>query len=102
MLELYCRKCGKLFIPAPQHIYKDHKGIYCSWTCFNHKDDGTLLHIPKVRLHCIEQRSLDGELIKEFQSATTAAEYINGTANGIRISCRNGNRYKGYYWRYVK
>lgn len=35
-----CKKCGKEFIPAPFHIYKDGgKYYYCSWTCFNHRKD---------------------------------------------------------------
>lgn len=34
-----CGRCGKAFIPAPQHIYKDNGKSYCSWTCFNHRND---------------------------------------------------------------
>lgn len=36
-----CKKCGKEFIPAPLHIYKDGRKIYCSWTCYNHRKDKT-------------------------------------------------------------
>ena len=29
-----CPVCGKIFVPAPQHIYKNKKGIkVCSYTC---------------------------------------------------------------------
>lgn len=37
--EKKCRKCGKIFIPAPLHIYKDKSRWYCSWTCYNHRND---------------------------------------------------------------
>ena len=37
--EKKCRKCKKLFIPAPLHIYKDKSKWYCSWTCYNHRND---------------------------------------------------------------
>ena len=40
--EKKCRKCGKKFVPAPMHIYKegrDHTKWYCSWTCYNHRKD---------------------------------------------------------------
>lgn len=29
-----CPECGKKFIPAPQHVYRDGKGQFlCSWSC---------------------------------------------------------------------
>lgn len=34
-----CKKCGKIFIPAPMHIYKQGSKWYCSWTCYNHRND---------------------------------------------------------------
>lgn len=34
-----CRKCGKEFIPAPFHVYKDGSKYYCTWTCYNHRKD---------------------------------------------------------------
>ena len=38
--DMPCRRCGKRFIPAPLHIYKDkHNHYYCSWTCYLHSDD---------------------------------------------------------------
>ena len=39
MKENKCPRCGKKFIPAPYHIYKSGKRRYCSWTCFNHRND---------------------------------------------------------------
>lgn len=34
-----CHKCGKLFIPGAEHIYKDHSKWYCCWTCYLHRKD---------------------------------------------------------------
>lgn len=34
-----CEKCGKVFVPAPFHVYKDGSKYYCKWTCFNHRKD---------------------------------------------------------------
>lgn len=34
-----CKKCGKEFIPAPFHKYKEGSKYYCSWTCYNHRKD---------------------------------------------------------------
>lgn len=35
--EKVCEQCGKVFIPAVEHIYKDlYKGkvvMYCGWNC---------------------------------------------------------------------
>ena len=37
--EKRCKKCGKNFIPAPEHIYRKGSLFYCSWTCYLHRDD---------------------------------------------------------------
>lgn len=37
--EKYCAKCGKLFIPAPEHIFKYGSKYYCKWTCYLHRND---------------------------------------------------------------
>ncbi len=36
-----CAKCGREFIPAPQHIFRDSRNWYCKWTCYNHRNDKT-------------------------------------------------------------
>ena len=37
--EMICAKCGKLFIPAVYHKYRDEKlkEWYCSYTCHQHR-----------------------------------------------------------------
>lgn len=37
--EKKCRKCGKNFVPAAEHIYKDGSAYFCGWTCFLHRKD---------------------------------------------------------------
>ena len=37
--EIKCAKCGKKFIPAPQHRFREHGKYYCKWTCYNHRKD---------------------------------------------------------------
>ena len=37
--EKKCRKCGKRFIPAPMHVFRDGSKYYCSWTCYLHRKD---------------------------------------------------------------
>lgn len=34
-----CRKCGKEFFPAPMHRFRKDEKWYCSWTCYNHRND---------------------------------------------------------------
>ena len=36
-----CGKCGREFIPAPQHVFKANGKYYCKWTCYNHRKDNT-------------------------------------------------------------
>ena len=37
--EKRCRKCKKMFIAAPEHIYREGSAFYCSWTCYLHRHD---------------------------------------------------------------
>lgn len=39
--EKKCAKCGKNFIVAPYHVFHKNKKYYCSWTCYNHRNDKT-------------------------------------------------------------
>lgn len=91
-----CPKCGKEFFPYPQHIYKCGSKRYCSWTCFNHKDDG-----KPSKNKAVLQYTLDGVFIREFESAKQAADFIDGTANYIRYVCL-GQRKSAYksIWKY--
>lgn len=42
-----CDKCGREFVPAPMHrfvVEPMHRKIrrkywYCTWTCYNHRND---------------------------------------------------------------
>lgn len=42
-----CKRCGKEFLPAPLHVYKDGSKYYCTWTCYNHRKDKP----PEVKKH---------------------------------------------------
>lgn len=41
--ERKCAKCGKVFLAAPEHIYKTgtnrHNKWFCSWTCYYHRNE---------------------------------------------------------------
>lgn len=46
-IEKKCARCGRVFIPAPKHIYKapgkdGRLKFYCCWTCYNHRKDGAI------------------------------------------------------------
>ena len=64
-----CAGCGKEFVPAINHVYKEGKHgsavWYCSWSCFNHRNGGNHMknHKPTQA-----QRVLD--YINEFGSIT--------------------------------
>lgn len=100
LYEYHCKRCGKIMFPTPDHAYKDERGMYCSWTCFNHRNDGRRRgHNNKQ----IEQYSLEGELLHVYPSATAAADSIydnDATAQGIYKACRENKKYKRFIWRY--
>ena len=101
IIEKQCRKCGKTFIPAPQHALKDSNGLYCSCTCFLHRNDGAKKPKPKVR-KMVAQYTKGGEFIQTFKSAAKAAESLKGNPSGLSRACRNHTSYHGYIWKYIE
>lgn len=100
-----CVKCGKEFFPTPMHVFRDWRGHYCCWTCYNHRNDGREKAEPKTKQ--VEQWSLDGELIKIFRSPAEAAEAIGVNYTTMTKACNNARSEssllypcKGYMWRY--
>lgn len=29
-----CAECGKVFCPAPEHVFKRNKKYFCKWSCY--------------------------------------------------------------------
>lgn len=102
LTQATCPVCGKIFCPAPYHIYEDDNGIYCSWTCFNHRNDNKPKSRPKGRpARQVEQLTLDGEVIATFAGAEKAADAIDGWHAGIREACKKyPKKYRNYLWRF--
>ena len=97
MIEVTCPKCGKTHIPAPQHIYRDRFGYYCSWTCYNHRRD----HVKKTRSRQVEQCTKSGERITVYKSSKEAADAVFCSDSAIRQACKGALIFHGYVWRYV-
>lgn len=97
MVDVKCPKCGKNFIPAPYHAYKEGEKLFCSWTCYNHRNDK-----KKKRYHykIVQQLTLDGEVIQEIVGTAGAAAIVDGYQSSIGQACKNKTVYKGYLWRY--
>ena len=93
-----CSKCGKVFIPAPQHIYRARHKWYCCWTCFNHRHEGVEKSHGNAKI--VEVLTPDGTVVAEYCSTTNASALTGYDPWGIRSACRNNALYKGYIWRY--
>ena len=103
-----CPVCGKEFVPAPWHVYKDkrkggNRKFVCSYGCMRKserekKPSKPIVHRVYVRkpVKCIET----GEV---FECAKAAATTIKADASRIRSACR-GERdtVKGYHWAYME
>ena len=98
MIEVSCRKCGKMFIPAPMHSLRDAKGLYCSCTCFLHRE------MPKVNSRGNRKKVVMCDRywneIKTFPSATKAAEYVGVEPNTLGMAIREKRMSQGFLWVY--
>lgn len=96
-----CPKCGKEFFPYPEHVYKYGKQRWCSWTCFNHRNDGKNRAGKGWSGKVVQQYTLDGELIREFKSVNKAADYMGCCANTIRKACVGETKMaRKFIWKY--
>ena len=97
--ERVCPMCGRTFIAAPLHAYKDKnkRVLYCSYHCYNHRNDNKK---ADGRAKPIEKCSRSGEVLETYVSAKAAAEQNNWDPQFIRDACRTGKMYRGFLWRY--
>ena len=87
-----CRICGKEFTP---NCFHRKRAVVCSDECkrvLNSKSGS----IPILQL------TLDGDVIREWNSATQAAKALGGERTSIVICLKGrGNTALGYKWRYA-
>lgn len=97
--ERICPMCGRAFILAPFHAYRDKNTriSYCSWHCYNHRNDNKK---ADKRSKSVEKCTLSGEVIETYVSARAAAEVVGADPWYVRNACKTGTTYRGYLWRY--
>ena len=101
MREEKCQKCGKIFCPAPEHVFVENGKFWCKPTCWLHRHDGK----PKVdgrKAKIVEMSSLNGKQRTVFTSALEAAEYTGFSVSKIRDACRLQKPFNGYLWNYAE
>lgn len=96
IVEICCPTCKKIFVPAPHHVYKDGDKTYCTWTCFNHREQEP----KKSCSRAVLMYDMHGNLVEKFTSAVKAADRVQGNPTHLRDACKHSKRYKGYFWRY--
>lgn len=101
-IERKCPVCGKVFFPAPYHVYKVNDKLACSYSC-------VVLYRKMIQDKAkfrnsrrISQYALNGDFVKTYSSVSKAQEEtgidstcIYQNARGCSISAG------GYIWRYV-
>lgn len=102
LYETKCAICGKIFYPTELHVYKDHHGLYCSWTCYRKRDQikGPAKIRMRQRYKKIDQYTLDGEYVDTHVNAEYAAYAVDGVVGSLRAAITNERPYKGYVWKY--
>lgn len=96
-----CKKCGKEFIPAPYHVYKDSHGYWCSWTCFNHRNDTVKQRgNKKYKGKRVLQYAKNGEFVARYSSMAEAARMLNADPHTIKKACAHSTTVLGFVWKW--
>lgn len=100
-IDRKCDKCGKNFVPAPYHQFKDGSKYYCKYTCYLHREKS-----QDTRTKAILMYDKSGDLIKEFESAKIATLYlaelgICTSMNALHRAChRPAKDFHGFIFKY--
>ena len=98
IVDRKCPLCGKNFIPAPEHRFREGNLIYCSWKCYNHREERKRKWCKRILMYADPNMT---ELLQEFRSASEAADYCEGITTSIYKACRTASHYAyGYWWCY--
>lgn len=97
---IQCPICGKIFSPAPYHVYEDNEKLFCTWTCYLRFMETKQRKVIKAKP--VEQYTPRGVYVKTFSSAKEAALEVGiKRENNIRECCQGKCRTSGgYIWKY--
>lgn len=109
-----CPVCGKEFFPNKwEWVYRRGEVLFCSWKCLRRatkdekKQELTYDGAPVIKLKNsgpkkkLQQLDMDGNVVHSYKCAVHVMyRYPDFKEDGVRIACRTGKLYKGYYWRY--
>lgn len=101
LVERICKVCGRVFVPAPYHVFKRGYGMdkvtyYCGWNCFN-KDEPPEKKREANRERAVDQFTLDGKFVATYSSMSEAAFKTGLNVGGISNCCRGRTRRTGKY-----
>lgn len=104
--QIACPICGKMFKPAPEHIYsvgKNKKKLAYSYTCVRKWEKGEVkkLFAPKVK------NKKYGEIIivetgETFKTITECAAHLKAQYSGVQRALQKGYTCHGYHIEEVK
>jgi group I intron endonuclease len=81
----------------------------CGFAGKSHKEESksktsqTLKNNPKIKRTKVFQYDIEGNFLREFQSISDAAKFVETNPSNIKYTCEGKfNHCKGYRWSYVK
>ena len=103
-MEVRCYGCGKMFIPAPEHVYKEDEKPVCTWTCLcSLRRRKEQKRRSRENVSPVEMLDQEGKHITFFPSARAAGEALGVDPAGIRDVCAGRQmRSAGYRWRWAE
>lgn len=86
LVDRKCACCGKIFCPAPYHVFKVGAKYYCSWSCYYksvYGKNGKKL----TRGRRINQYDRNGNYIATYPSIQKASSETGVSYETIRVIC---------------
>lgn len=104
--EIRCPVCGKMFKPAPEHIYcieHNKKKLVCSYTCTRKWEKGEIEKLfapkPKNKKYSAIRIVETGETFKSIQEC---AVHLKAQYSGVQRALQKGYACHGYHIEEVK
>ena len=106
LIDRVCAECGRVFCPAPYHIFKQQrKGkplYYCGWNCYSHAKKNRPKPENNGKAKPIDAYDSRGNFIKTFPSIKSVTEETGEGATAIRNCCEGITKATrgGYIFKY--
>lgn len=100
-----CPTCKRIFVPAPQNVFKANGRDYCCPTCFMNRKKRKSSYEKVSQMKCARPVAVyktNGDYVGEYPTMAEAARVLGLCIDSIRKCCKGErSNTRGYVFKYL-